>query len=63
MSDSKNKQRSLAFSASSDPRFWWHRLLGSDYLPPIYSLLSENEWQLMRDWFAETRIAQLSMRN
>ncbi|PYJ21171.1 MAG: class I SAM-dependent methyltransferase [Verrucomicrobia bacterium] len=54
MSDSKNKQRSLAFSASGEPRFWWHRLLGSDYLPPIYALLSENEWQLMRDWFAET---------
>jgi len=31
MTDSKNKQRSLAFSASGEPRFWWHRLLGSDY--------------------------------
>jgi predicted O-methyltransferase YrrM len=46
--------RSLAFSSSSEPRLWWHRLLRSDYVPPIYANLSEQEWQFLHDWYAET---------
>lgn len=46
--------RSLAFSSSHEPRFWWHRLSRSDYVPPIYANLSEEEWRLLRDWYAET---------
>jgi predicted O-methyltransferase YrrM len=54
MSDSEDKKRSLAFSASEEPRFWWHRLAGSNYVPPIYAFLSEDEWQLLREWYAQT---------
>ena len=54
MSVTDDRLRSLAFSSSSEPRFWWHRLAGSDYMPPIYSDLTEEEWQIIRDWFAET---------
>jgi Predicted O-methyltransferase len=54
MSDPENKKRSLAFSASEEPRFWWHRLAGSNYVPPIYAFLNEDEWQLMREWYAQT---------
>jgi predicted O-methyltransferase YrrM len=46
--------RSLLFSSSSEPRFWWHRLPRSDYVPPIYSSLTEEEWQFLEAWFAET---------
>ncbi len=46
--------RSLALSASDEPRFWWHRLPRSNYVPPIFASLSEGEWQLMQDWFDET---------
>ncbi len=50
----EDQQRSLAFASSSEPRFWWHRLPGSNYVPPIYGNLTDEEWQIMRDWFAET---------
>ncbi len=33
---------------------WWHRRAGSDYVPPIYSCLTEDEWNLLREWFADT---------
>ena len=46
--------RSLGFSSSSEPRFWWHRLPRSDYVPPIYANLNEQEWQFLQDWYAET---------
>lgn len=46
--------RSLAFSASSEPRFWWHHLPRGDYVPPVYAGLSEQEWQIMQAWFEET---------
>ena len=46
--------RSLAFSSSSEPRLWWHRLPRSDYVPPIYANLSEREWQFLQDWYLET---------
>jgi predicted O-methyltransferase YrrM len=46
--------RSLFFSSSTEPRFWWHRLPRSIYVPPIFASLSDEEWQLMQDWFADT---------
>lgn len=49
-----DKQRSVAFTSSSEPRLWWHRLRGNDYVPPIYASLTDEEWQLMSDWYADT---------
>ena len=46
--------RSLALSASREPRFWWHRLSRSNYVPPIYAGLTDEEWQLLQEWFEET---------
>ena len=46
--------RSLALSASKEPRLWWHRLPRSSYVPPIYANLTDQEWQLLQDWFEET---------
>ncbi|MEO8439429.1 MAG: class I SAM-dependent methyltransferase [Spartobacteria bacterium] len=47
-------RRSLAFSASTEPRLWWHRLPRSNYVPPIFASLSDEEWQIMQEWFDET---------
>jgi len=47
-------RRSLALSSSSEPRFWWNRLPRSKYVPPIYASLTDQEWQLLQDWFEET---------
>ncbi len=54
MAGPEKKRRSLDLSDSPEPRFWWHRLPRSNYVPPIFASLSEEEWQLMEDWFAET---------
>ncbi len=52
--------RSRVFSGSTEPRLWWHRRTGSDYVPPVYSCLSDEEWQLMRKWYAETSAQNLA---
>jgi predicted O-methyltransferase YrrM len=46
--------RSRRFAADPHPRFWWHKLHGTDYVPPIYDVLSDAEWDLMERWYAET---------
>jgi predicted O-methyltransferase YrrM len=47
-------QRSRRWTVADGPRYWWHRLPGMDFVPPIYSDLSEEEWQVIRDWYEET---------
>ncbi|MEY2497115.1 MAG: hypothetical protein QOD12_671 [Verrucomicrobiota bacterium] len=49
-----DESRSRAWKEKSHPRYWWHRLPGTDYVPPIYSDLSEPEWRTLRDWYDET---------
>ena len=46
--------RSRAWKDNPHPRYWWHRLPGNDYVPPIYAELSEEEWSVLRDWYGET---------
>jgi predicted O-methyltransferase YrrM len=51
---SGDSSRSRAWKDNPHPRYWWHRLPGTDYAPPIYSDLSDDEWRVLRDWYAET---------
>jgi predicted O-methyltransferase YrrM len=46
--------RSRAWKDNPHPRYWWHRLPGMDFVPPVYSDLSEREWNTLHDWFEET---------
>jgi predicted O-methyltransferase YrrM len=46
--------RSRAWKDNPHPRYWWHRLPGMDFVPPVYSDLSETEWNTLRDWYEET---------
>ena len=46
--------RSRAWREKPGPRYWWHHLPGADYVPPIYSELSEAEWTTLREWYEET---------
>ena len=46
--------RSRRFAQDPHPRFWWHRLHGTDYVPPIYHVLSDDEWEIMEGWYAAT---------
>src|SRR6266581_4762847 len=47
-------RRSIPFSNSTEPRLWWHRLPRSNYVPPIYANLTDQEWQVLQAWFEET---------
>jgi predicted O-methyltransferase YrrM len=33
---------------------WWHRLPRSNYLPPIYASLADEDWRVLSDWFEAT---------
>ncbi|MDP9004196.1 MAG: class I SAM-dependent methyltransferase [Verrucomicrobiota bacterium] len=50
----EGSQRSRAWSENERPRYWWHHLPGHDYVPPIYSDLSESEWTTLQEWYDET---------
>jgi hypothetical protein len=39
--------RSRAFEDDPHGRFWWHKLPGTGYVPPLYAQLSDEEWALM----------------
>ena len=47
-------QRSRRWSDDPSPRFWWHRLPGMNYVPPVYGWLSDDEWSLVARWYHET---------
>jgi len=49
-----DSSRSRAWKENPHPRYWWHRLPGHDYVPPVYSDLSENEWAVLREWYGES---------
>ncbi|MDQ6655404.1 MAG: class I SAM-dependent methyltransferase [Verrucomicrobiota bacterium] len=49
--------RSSAWSDKTEPRYWWHRLPGMNYVPAIYADLAQEEWQLLSAWYAETNAA------
>lgn len=50
-------QRSHRWTHDEGPRYWWHRLPGMDFVPPVYSDLADDEWRLIRDWYAETDLS------
>lgn len=46
--------KSLKFKNQTHNRYWWHKLSDTDYVPDIYKLLSDDEWNLLESWFKET---------
>jgi predicted O-methyltransferase YrrM len=57
--------RSTRFRADPHDRFWWHKLAETDYVPPLYGGLRDDEWAVMEGWYAETgridRIAEINV--
>ena len=55
MTDQPNDDaRSRRWTHHDGPRYWWHRLPGMDFVPPVYSDLADEEWQVLRAWYEET---------
>jgi predicted O-methyltransferase YrrM len=48
------RPRSRVFEDDPHGRFWWHKLPGTGYVPPLYGQLSDEEWALMEAWYADT---------
>ena len=48
------KGRSRRFRREQHGRFWWHTLPVTDFEPPIYALLTDDEWDVMEGWYAAT---------
>jgi predicted O-methyltransferase YrrM len=46
--------RSRRFASSDHNRFWWHHVAGTDYVPPLYASLTDDEWAVMEAWYKET---------
>src|SRR5262245_17833516 len=46
--------RSAEWRRTAAARYWWHRLPGMDFVPPIYSDLAKQEWEIVRQWYEET---------
>jgi predicted O-methyltransferase YrrM len=49
-----DEDRSRDWTEASAPRYWWHRLPGMDFVPPIYSDLTAEEWRTVHAWYEET---------
>jgi len=47
-------ERSRSWGQHKGARYWWHSLPGMDYVPPVYSDLSDAEWALLDAWYKET---------
>jgi predicted O-methyltransferase YrrM len=50
--------RSRVFRNHPHDRFWWHRLPGADYVPPLYGVLSDEEWRIVEGWYEDTARAE-----
>jgi len=48
------QRRSQIFASRSHNRYWWYRLRDSQYLPPIFQALTDQEWEILNDWFYDT---------
>lgn len=51
------QRRSLKFAGDNHPRFWWHGPDTRDYVPTVYDVLTDEEWELLEEWYAETLAA------
>jgi predicted O-methyltransferase YrrM len=50
-------ERSRRFADNPHGRFWWHRMPGTDYVPPLYGALSDEEWSIVEGWYDDTERA------
>lgn len=46
-------------SLGTPKRMWWHHMFATDYVPPVYSFLSDDEWDLLAAWFQDTQEREL----
>ena len=50
----KDMLRSLRFNQREHPRYWWFQQPNHDYVPPIFAVLDDEEWDIIAQWYDET---------
>lgn len=48
------QQRSRTYQSRPQGRYWWFHNGAHDYVPPVYAFLTDAEWQVLDDWYADT---------
>lgn len=55
-----SNERSLKFkdrnAGHNGDRYWWYKLDNNTYIPPIYSFLTNDEWDIMEKWYDHTDV-------
>lgn len=47
-----SNKRTLIYKDKQEGRYWWYQ--GKNYVPPLYSFLTDEEWNLIEEWYRET---------
>ena len=50
----KDELRSLRFKQRNRGRYWWFHQPNHNYVPPIFEALTDDEWEVMSQWYEET---------
>jgi predicted O-methyltransferase YrrM len=46
--------RTRTFGTKAGNRYWWFQRAGHDYVPPVFSFLTDEEWKVVNDWYSDT---------
>lgn len=57
LSSSIMTQRSLKFAKRQGGRYAWHQF--GNYVPPLYSFLTDEEWDVLENWYDDTEKEKL----
>jgi predicted O-methyltransferase YrrM len=49
-----DRARSLEFKQRLHNRYWWFQIPNHNYVPPIFALLSDEEWDIITQWYDDT---------
>ncbi len=49
-----NSSRSIPFKHRSHGRYWWFQNRTHDYVPALFALLTDEEWDVIDQWYTET---------
>lgn len=47
--------QALIKSLNAPQRFWWHHMFAADYVPPVYSFLTNDEWDTLASWYHDSQ--------
>jgi uncharacterized protein YbaR (Trm112 family)/predicted O-methyltransferase YrrM len=55
VADKPAEERRLSIPVSNPKnRYWWYNINQNRYTPPVYSFLSDEEWHIIQQWYADT---------